>query len=146
MAGFNVATKMRVPAGGHNHDRRPSRAALILGPSGYHDHGRSTALPPEGLAPPVPTDYHLRPTVKDTARTRTTFVRESPHAPGSHPAFLFHEIRGDQALYIRRMRERGILLGRPFPLLLEHNRLSLSAMPEELGRFVDTLRMFRKRG
>ncbi len=63
----------------------------------------------------------------------------------SHTAFLFHEIRGDQALYIRRMRERGILVGRQFPPMLSYNRLSLSAMPEELGRFADTLRMFRRR-
>ena len=64
----------------------------------------------------------------------------------SHTAFLFHEIRGDQALYIRRMREHGILVGRQFPPMLSYNRLSLSAMPEELGRLVDTLRMFRRRG
>ena len=64
----------------------------------------------------------------------------------SHTAFLFHEIHGDQALYIDRMSERGILVGRPFPPLLGHNRLSLSATPEELNRFVDTLRMFRRRG
>ena len=64
----------------------------------------------------------------------------------SHTAFLFHEIHGDQALYIGRMSERGILVGRPFPPLLGHNRLSLSATPEELNRFVDTLRMFRRRG
>ena len=64
----------------------------------------------------------------------------------SHTAFLFHRIRGDQALYIRRMREHGIRVGRQFPPILSHNRLSLSATPEELGRFADTLRTFRRRG
>ena len=64
----------------------------------------------------------------------------------SHTAFLFHEIRGDQDTYIRRMREHGILVGRKFPPLLSYNRLSLSATPAALGRFVDTLRMFRSRG
>ena len=64
----------------------------------------------------------------------------------SHTAFLFHEIRGDQTLYIRRMKEHGILVGRPFPPMLSYNRLSLSAMPEELGRFAEALRMFRRRG
>ena len=64
----------------------------------------------------------------------------------SHTAFLFHEISGDQDLYISRMRDHGILVGRPFPPMLGHNRLSLSAMPDELGRFADTLRMFRTRG
>jgi histidinol-phosphate aminotransferase len=64
----------------------------------------------------------------------------------SHTAFLFHEIRGDQELYIRRMREHGILVGRPFPPMLSHSRLSLSATPRQLGRFVDTLRMFRGKG
>ena len=64
----------------------------------------------------------------------------------SHTAFLFHEIRGDQPLYIRRMEEQGILVGRPFPPILDHNRVSLSATPEDLERFADTLRMFRRRG
>ena len=64
----------------------------------------------------------------------------------SHTAFLFHRIRGDQALYIRRMREHGIRVGRRFPPILSHNRLSLSATPGELGRFADTLRTFRRRG
>ena len=64
----------------------------------------------------------------------------------SHTAFLFHRIRGDQAVYIRRMREHGIRVGRQFPPLVSHNRLSLSATPGELGRFADTLRTFRKRG
>jgi len=43
----------------------------------------------------------------------------------SHTAFLFHEIRGDQDLYISRMEEHGT---------------------EGLERFADTLRMFRGRG
>ena len=64
----------------------------------------------------------------------------------SHTAFLFHEIRGDQTEYIRRMREHGILVGRPFPPLLSFNRLSLSATPDELERFTDTLRTFRQHG
>ena len=64
----------------------------------------------------------------------------------SHTAFLFHEIRGDQDTYIRRMREHGILVGRPFPPMLSYSRLSLSATPRQLGRFVDTLRMFRGKG
>lgn len=64
----------------------------------------------------------------------------------SHTAFLFHEIRGEQDLYIRRMREEGILVGRKFPPILSHNRLSLSDTPEGLGRFVETLRLFRSRG
>ena len=64
----------------------------------------------------------------------------------SHTAFLFHRIGGDQAVYIRRMREHGIRVGRQFPPILSHNRLSLSATPEELGRFADTLRTFRRRG
>ena len=64
----------------------------------------------------------------------------------SHTAFLFHEIRGDPDAYIRRMSEHGILVGRKFPPMLSYSRLSLSASPEELGRFVDTLRMFRRRG
>ncbi|MDE0393322.1 MAG: aminotransferase class I/II-fold pyridoxal phosphate-dependent enzyme [Gammaproteobacteria bacterium] len=64
----------------------------------------------------------------------------------SHTAFLFHRVRGDQAEYIRRMREHGILVGRRFPPILTHNRLSLSATPGELGRFVETLKLFRTRG
>ena len=64
----------------------------------------------------------------------------------SHTAFLFHEIRGDLNHYIQRMKDRDILVGRPFPPMLSFNRVSLSATPEELGRFTDTLRTFRKNG
>jgi len=68
------------------------------------------------------------------------------HYLPSHTAFLFHEIRGDGDIYIQRMKERDILVGRPFPPMLSFNRLSLSATPEELQRFTATLREFRERG
>ena len=64
----------------------------------------------------------------------------------SHTAFLFHEIRGDQAEYRQRMSDHDILVGRSFPPLLSFNRLSLSATPDELERFTDTLRKFRRNG
>jgi histidinol-phosphate aminotransferase len=64
----------------------------------------------------------------------------------SHTAFLFHEIRSDQRLYIRRMADQGIQVGRPFPAIPDHSRLSLSAMPDGMERFAETLRMFRRRG
>lgn len=67
------------------------------------------------------------------------------HLP-SHTAFLFHRIDGDLETYIRRMDEEGIKVGRPFPPMLSYNRLSLSALPEEMERFADTLRTFRRRG
>jgi histidinol-phosphate aminotransferase len=63
----------------------------------------------------------------------------------SQANFVLHQVRGDQPAYIRRMREHGILVGRPFPPLLGHNRLSLGT-PEEMGRFAGVLREFRRRG
>jgi len=59
--------------------------------------------------------------------------------------FVMHEIKGDVQQYIGRMRERGILVGRPFPPMLGHNRVSLGT-PEEMAQFADTLRDFRKQG
>jgi histidinol-phosphate aminotransferase len=63
----------------------------------------------------------------------------------SQANFVLHQVRGDQAAYIRRMREHGILVGRPFAPLLGYNRLSLGT-PEEMGRFGEVLRDFRRRG
>jgi histidinol-phosphate aminotransferase len=63
----------------------------------------------------------------------------------SQANFVLHQVRGDQAAYIRRMREHGIQVGRPFPPLLGYNRLSLGT-PEEMGRFAGVLREFRRRG
>ncbi|MGB3564008.1 MAG: aminotransferase class I/II-fold pyridoxal phosphate-dependent enzyme [Thermoanaerobaculia bacterium] len=66
------------------------------------------------------------------------------HLP-SHANFLMHRINGDLDTYRRRMRERGIYVGRPFPPLLEYNRLSLG-LPEEMEWFTEVLREFRTKG
>jgi histidinol-phosphate aminotransferase len=63
----------------------------------------------------------------------------------SHANFVLHRITGDQAAYIRRMREAGAWVGRQFPPFLSHNRLSFGT-PEEMGRFAEILRDFRRRG
>lgn len=66
------------------------------------------------------------------------------HLP-SHTNFLMHRINGDLDTYRRRMRERGIYVGRPFPPLLGYNRVSLG-LPEEMERFTEVLRQFRAKG
>jgi histidinol-phosphate aminotransferase len=63
----------------------------------------------------------------------------------SHANFVLHRIPGDQAAYIRRMREAGVWVGRQFPPFVSHNRLSFGS-PEEMGRFAETLREFRRQG
>jgi len=59
--------------------------------------------------------------------------------------FLMHRISGDLATYRNRMAEAGFLVGRDFPPKLDWNRLSFG-LPEDMGRFCDTLRDFRKKG
>lgn len=66
------------------------------------------------------------------------------HLP-SHTNFLMHRIRGDLQQYIDRMLEAGIRVGRPFPPMTEWNRLSFG-LPEEMDRWAETLRDFRRRG
>ena len=59
--------------------------------------------------------------------------------------FLMHRINGDLATYRGRMAEAGFLVGRDFPPMLDWNRLSFG-LPEDMGRFCDTLREFRRKG
>ena len=59
--------------------------------------------------------------------------------------FLMHRINGELQSYIGRMREAGIRVGRPFPPMLEWNRLSFG-LPEEQGRWAETIREFRQKG
>ena len=66
------------------------------------------------------------------------------HLP-SHANFLMHRISGDLDAYIRRMREHGVRVGRPFRPLLGYNRLSMG-LPEEMERFTEILRQFRSKG
>ncbi len=61
----------------------------------------------------------------------------------SHTNFVMHRISGDLQTYIGRMREHGILVGRPFPPMLSYNRLSIG-LPEEMETFAETLREFRR--
>ncbi len=63
----------------------------------------------------------------------------------THTNFLMHRIQGELRTYIERMSEAGIRVGRPFPPMLEYNRLSFG-LPEEMERFAETLRGFRGRG
>lgn len=59
--------------------------------------------------------------------------------------FIMHRIAGDLATYRGRMAEAGFLVGRDFPPMLDWNRLSFG-LPEDMGRFCDTLRDFRRKG
>lgn len=66
------------------------------------------------------------------------------HLP-SHANFVMHRVAGDLKAYIERMRERGLRVGRPFPPMLDYNRLSLG-LPTEMERWAETLRTFRAHG
>ena len=59
--------------------------------------------------------------------------------------FLMHRINGDLATYRNRMADAGFLVGRDFPPRLDWNRLSFG-LPDDMGRFCETLRDFRKKG
>jgi histidinol-phosphate aminotransferase len=63
----------------------------------------------------------------------------------SHTNFLLHRITGDLRTYRERMRQHDVLVGRPFPPMLEYNRVSIGS-PEEMQRFTEVLREFRSEG
>jgi histidinol-phosphate aminotransferase len=63
----------------------------------------------------------------------------------SHTNFVMHRISGDLRTYIQRMADAGIRVGRPFPPMLDHNRVSFG-LREEMARFAETLRDFRRKG
>ena len=62
-----------------------------------------------------------------------------------HTSFVMHRINGDLDRYRERMKENDVLVGRPFPPMLDYNRVSIG-LPEEMGQFTDVLRSFRKKG
>jgi histidinol-phosphate aminotransferase len=63
----------------------------------------------------------------------------------THANFIMHRVPGAQETYIRRMREAGAWVGRPFPPMTGYNRLSLGT-PTEMTRFGEVLTDFRARG
>jgi len=63
----------------------------------------------------------------------------------SHTNFVMHQIKGDVRTYAERFRDRGILVGRPFPPMTDYNRLSLG-MPDDMHRWAEVMYEFRDRG
>jgi histidinol-phosphate aminotransferase len=63
----------------------------------------------------------------------------------SHTNFVMHRISGDLSLYIRRMADAGIRVGRPFPPMLGFNRCSFGLV-DEMERHAEALRDFRRKG
>ena len=59
--------------------------------------------------------------------------------------FIMHRINGDLATYRNRMADAGLLVGRNFPPMLDHNRLSFG-LPEEMDRWASTIKDFRAKG
>jgi histidinol-phosphate aminotransferase len=59
--------------------------------------------------------------------------------------FLMHRINGDLATYRNRMAEKGLLVGRNFPPMLDHNRLSFG-LPNEMDRWASAIKDFRSKG
>lgn len=68
---------------------------------------------------------------------------EIPYLP-SHTNFVMHRVPGELDVYISRMRDHGVLVGRPFPPMLDYNRVSIG-LGEEMERFVEVLTSFRER-
>lgn len=66
------------------------------------------------------------------------------HLP-TNTNFIMHRINGDLQAYIGRMRDQGVLVGRPFPPMLEWSRVSFG-LPEEMERWSDALRGMRAVG
>jgi histidinol-phosphate aminotransferase len=59
--------------------------------------------------------------------------------------FIMHRISGDLATYRNRMADAGLLVGRNFPPMLDHNRLSFG-LPNEMDRWASTIKDFRSKG
>ncbi|MDN3453324.1 MULTISPECIES: histidinol-phosphate transaminase [unclassified Psychrobacter] len=63
----------------------------------------------------------------------------------SQTNFIFHEVKGDVKVYIERMHEHGIVVGREFPPIQSFSRVTLGT-PDEMTVFIETLRLFREKG
>lgn len=59
--------------------------------------------------------------------------------------FIMHRINGDLGEYRNRMRAEGLLVGRDFPPMLDHNRVSFG-LPDEMDRWAEAIKGFRRKG
>ena len=59
--------------------------------------------------------------------------------------FIMHKINGDLPTYSNRMADAGLLVGRNFPPMLDHNRLSFG-LPEEMDQWASAIKDFRRKG
>lgn len=59
--------------------------------------------------------------------------------------FIMHKINGELPTYRNRMAAEGLLVGRNFPPMLDHNRLSFG-LPDEMDRWASTIKDFRSKG
>ncbi|WP_230655921.1 pyridoxal phosphate-dependent aminotransferase [Psychrobacter sp. I-STPA10] len=63
----------------------------------------------------------------------------------SQANFIFHEIKGEVATYIKKMRENNIVVGREFPPIEGFSRLTLGTA-DEMAVFIAVLKSFRRQG
>lgn len=63
----------------------------------------------------------------------------------SQANFIFHQVKGDVAIYQKRMAEHHVMVGREFPPATGWSRLTLGT-PQEMQQFVTVLKQFRKQG
>ena len=61
----------------------------------------------------------------------------------SETNFIFHQVKGDSQLYMERMEQAGILVGRPFNHAQGWNRLSIGTLAQ-MQYFCETLVKFRE--
>jgi histidinol-phosphate aminotransferase len=91
----------------------------------------------------------LKQSIESNARSKQILLEELSRLGipwlESHTNFVMFRIQGETAQFASRMKERGILVGRPFPPMTDHNRVSLGR-PEEMEHFAETLRAFREQG
>ena len=72
--------------------------------------------------------------------------RRRPSTPGQQRSIdTQRRINGDLETYRNRMRAEGLLVGRNFPPMLDHNRLSFG-LPDEMAQWADAIKSFRQKG
>jgi len=94
-------------------------------------------------------EVHLKKSLEYNLRSKAivtdTLDDLGLHYLPSHTNFVMHRIKGELSTYRDRMMDAGFGVGRDFPPLMDHNRLSLG-LPEEMEAWAATARDFRSKG